>query len=200
VSSTSITDPMGRLKPAPTTLESKPAPTTLESKPAPTTLESKPSATPVERIQAALLACALALPGAVLILATAVMLLGLPFGVDPLWQVETLTLPEAAALRDNGEVVRLIDLGEDPNRAGPVRQNFLRDAAQVVTPLEAAVGARRADMVELLLQNGAVMDAAMWTRLMCFAEVVDAGDVRDVLEPRRPANASDRCADVPTPW
>jgi ankyrin repeat protein len=147
-----------------------------------------------------MLASALGLPGAVLILATTAMLLGLPFGVDPLWQVETLTLPEAAALRDNGEVVRLIDLGEDPNSAGPVRQNFLRNDAQVVTPLEAAVGARRGDMVELLLQNGAVIDAAMWTRLICFAEVVDAGDVRDVLERRRPANASDQCADVRTPW
>ena len=154
----------------------------------------------MERIQAALPACALALPGALLIIATAAMLLGLPFGVDPLWQVEPLTLPEAAALHDNGEVVRLIDLGEDPNRAGPVRPNLLRNDAQVVTPLEAAVGAERADIVELLLEHGAVMDAAMWTRLMCFAEVVDAGDVRDVLEPRRPARASDECADVPTPW
>jgi len=145
-------------------------------------------------------ACALALPGALLIIATAAMLLGLPFGVDPLWQVEPLTLPEAAALHDNGEVVRLIDLGEDPNRAGPVRPNLLRNDAQVVTPLEAAVGARRADMVGLLLENGAVMDAALWTRLMCFAEVVDAGDVRDVLESRRPAGASDDCAFVETPW
>jgi len=128
------------------------------------------------------------------------MLLGLPFGVDPLWQVEPLTLAEAAALRDNGEVVRLIDLGEDPNRPGAVRPNFLRNEGLVLAPLEAAVGARRADMVELLLENGAVMDAAMWTRLVCFAEVVDAGDVRKVLDPRRPAQASDHCVDVPTPW
>jgi hypothetical protein len=145
-------------------------------------------------------ASALCLPGAFLVVATAAMLVGLPFGADPLWQVEPLTLPEAAALRDNGEVVRLIDLGEDPNNAGPVRPNFLRNDAQVVTPLEAAVGARRADMVELLFENGAVMDAAMWTRLVCFAEVVDAGDVRMVLEPRRPADASDHCVDVQTPW
>ena len=149
---------------------------------------------------AGLFAAVLCLPGAVLIVATAAMLLGLPFGADPLWRVEPLTLPEAAALRDNGEVVRLIDLGEDPNKAGPVRPNFLRNDAQVVTPLEAAVGARRADMVELLLENGAVMDAAMWTRLMCFAQVVDAGDVRALIEPRRPAQASETCDGVQTPW
>lgn len=173
---------MGRLKPAPTTVELKSAPAT------------------VERIQAALPALAICLPGSLLIVATAAMLIGLPFGVDPLWRVEPLTLSEAAALHDSGEVVRLITLGEDPNTAGPVRPNFLRNDAQVVTPLEAAVGAGRADMVELLLENGAVMDAAMWTRLMCFAVVVDAGDVRDVLEPRRPAAASEHCANVSTPW
>ena len=143
---------------------------------------------------------ALCLPGALLIVATAAMLLGLPFGADPLWQVEPLTLPEAAALHDSGEVVRLIDLGEDPNAAGPVRPDLLRNDAQVVTPLEAAVGARRADIVELLLENGAVMDAEMWTRLMCFAAVVDAGEVRDLLQPRRPAGASDACDAVQTPW
>ncbi len=160
----------------------------------------KPAPTTVERIQAALPALAICLPGSLLIAATAAMLIGLPFGVDPLWRVEPLTLPEAAALRDNGEVVRLIDLGEDPNAAGPVRPNFLRNDALVVTPLEAAVGARRADMVEVLLEQGAVMDAAMWTRLMCFAQVVDAGDVRALIEPRRPAQASETCDGVQTPW
>lgn len=148
----------------------------------------------------ALPATALCLPGALLIVATAAMLAGLPFGADPLWYVEPLTLPEAAALRDNGEVVRLIDLGEDPNRPGPVRPNVLRNDAQVLTPLEAAVGARRADMVDLLLENGAVMNAAMWTRLTCFAEVVDAGDVKDMLDGRRPVGASDACKEVQTPW
>ena len=52
---------------------------------------------------------AVAVPGVLLIAATALMLMGLPFGIDPLWRVEPLTLAEAAALRDNGEVVRLIE-------------------------------------------------------------------------------------------
>lgn len=145
-------------------------------------------------------AAALCVPGALLILATAVMLVGLPLGADPLWYVEPLTLSEAAALRDYGEVVRLIEGGEDPNRAGPVRPDVLRNDAQELTPLEAAVGARRADMVELLLENGAEMDAATWTRLTCFTAVVDADEVRVVLEPHRPAGASDACDGVRTPW
>ena len=100
---------------------------------------------------------ALALPGGLLIVATALMLLGVPFGIDPLWYVEPLTLSEAVSLRDNGEVVRLIQAGDDPNRRGTVRAELLRNDAQVVTPLEAAVGIDRPDMIETLLENGATL-------------------------------------------
>ena len=78
--------------------------------------------------------------------------------------------------------------------------DVLRNDAQVVTPLEAAVGAQRADMVELLLENGAVMNAATWTRLTCFTAVVGANDAREVLEAHRPAGASAACEGVQTPW
>ena len=129
------------------------------------------------------------LPGLLLILATAVMLVGLPFGLDPLWRVEPLTLAEAAALRDNGEVVRLIDAGEDPNKAGTVRAELLRNDPLVVTPLEAAVGSDRADMIEVLLDNGAVLDAMTWTLdVLCNGHRGD--DVRALLEQRRPDGAS----------
>jgi hypothetical protein len=146
------------------------------------------------------LAAALALPGTLLIVATAVMLLGLPFGIDPLWRVEPLTLAEAAALRDNGEVVRLIQAGEDPNAPGTVRAELLRNDAQVVTPLEAAVGIDRPDMVETLLENGAVLDAMTWTRLMCFAISIEADEAIEFLDQRRPTGASTACDHVRTPW
>ncbi len=152
------------------------------------------------RRQATLLASALCLPGALLIAATAAMFAALPFGFDPMWYVEPVTLPEAAALRDNGEVMRLIGLGADPNEAGTVRAGFAHREAQVLTPLEAAVAIRRADMVEVLLENGAVMDVATWTRLICFADVVEAGDVRALLEQRRPQDASASCEGARTPW
>ena len=152
------------------------------------------------RRHATLVAVTLWVPGALLIAATTAMFVVLPFGIDPMWYVEPVTLPEAAALRDNGEVMRLIGLGADPNKAGPVRPNFAHNDAQVLTPLEAAVGIRRADMVELLLENGANMDAATWTRLICFADVVKAGDVRALLEERRPQGASAECQGVRTPW
>ena len=143
---------------------------------------------------------ALALPGTLLIVATAVMLLGLPLGLDPLWRVEPLTLAEAASLRDNGEVVRLIHAGEDPNKAGTVRAELLRNDAQVVTPLEAAVGIDRPDMIEVLLDNGAVLDATTWTHLMCFATAIEADEAIDFLEQRRPGDAATACDHVRTPW
>lgn len=147
-----------------------------------------------------LLAVALCLPGALLIVATAAMLVALPFGVDPLWRVEPLTLPEAAALRDNGEAVRLIWLGADPNAAGPVREGIVHRDVQLLTPLEAAAAARRADMIELLLEQRAVMDGAVWNRLMCIATDVNSDEVREFLERRRPTDASGTCEGVKTPW
>ena len=147
-----------------------------------------------------LLACALGLPGVLLIVATAAMLVGLPFGADPLWAVEPITLSEAAALRDNGEVVRLIELGADVNGTSAVRPNILTEHSLVVTPIEAAVAAERADMVELLLEQGARMDAALWTRLMCFSASVEADDVRALLEPRRPEGSVEDCDHVQARW
>jgi len=146
------------------------------------------------------LACALGVPGVLVIAATAAMLVGLPFDVDPLWEVESMTLSEAAALKDNGEVARLIGLGEDVNGASLVRPDILSQHSVVLTPLEAAVAAERADMVALLLERGARADASMWTRLMCFSAKVEADDVRALLAPLRPEAAVEDCDHVQIPW
>ncbi len=143
----------------------------------------------------------IALPATLLIVATAVMLVGLPFGLDPLWRVEPLTLAEAAALRDNGEVVRLIRSGEDPNRPTLVRAEVLGDHEVTVTPLEAAVGIDRADIIQVLLENGATLDAGTWPHLMCLAASVEADEAKDFLEQRRPDDAAAAdCDHVPRPW
>jgi hypothetical protein len=143
----------------------------------------------------------MAAPGTLLIGVTALMLVALPFGIDPLWAVEPLTLSEAAGARDNGEVIRLIEGGADPNEAAPIRARLVDDNAQTVTPLEAAVGTRRADMVELLLDHGARMDPATFVRLACFAHAVRADDVLRVLETRRPHGlVISSCDGIPVPW
>jgi hypothetical protein len=53
-------------------------------------------------------------------------------------------------------------------------------------------------MVELLLANGARMKAATWTRGSCCVDVVDAGDVRLLLEQSHPQDASAWCEGVST--
>jgi hypothetical protein len=151
-------------------------------------------------VQSRLLEAAICLPGTLLVVATAAMLMAVPFGIDPIWHVEPVSLPEASALRDNGEAMRLIGLGADPSEAGAVRKDLAHNEEFVLTPLEAAVSIERVDMVELLLENGARMDATTWMRLICFADLLNAGEVRVFLEQRRPQDASASCEGVSTPW
>jgi hypothetical protein len=116
----------------------------------------------------------------------------------PFWGGGTLTLSEAAALRDQGEVTRLTVSGTDPNAVYPLRPGVI--AAGALTPLEAAVGARRAEMVELLMLRGARADASGWRRLHCFALSTGAADVVEMLERYTPANATASCEGIRTPF
>jgi hypothetical protein len=109
----------------------------------------------------------------------------------PFWQGGSLTLSEAAALRDRGEAVRLIASGSDPNAVYALRRGVL--ASDSMTPLEAAVGARRAEMVDLLMLHGASVDAAGWRRLRCEAASSGADDVVGMLDRYKPAGADASC-------
>ena len=55
-------------------------------------------------------------------------------------------------------------------------------------------------MMEPLLKNGARVDAAIWTRVICFAGLVNASDVRVPLERWRLRDSSVSCEGVSTPW
>jgi hypothetical protein len=103
-------------------------------------------------------------------------------GAQPFWRVPELTLSEAVATRDAGEVTRLVERERiDPNRSWPIRHGLLDDVS-TATPLEAAVLARRADMAELLLRLGAVVpDGAPRDALICLAVRASAGDVVALL-------------------
>lgn len=114
------------------------------------------------------------------------------------WKGGPLTLSEAAALRDAGEVVRQIASGADPNAAYPLRPGVL--AASTLTPLEAAVGARRPEIVQLLVLHGAKVDAAEWRRLNCFAIGLGATDVVKALDGLAPQAADRSCGGVSTPF
>lgn len=95
------------------------------------------------------------LPAALLAIARVVFLILAVWDVHPFWWWRPLNLAEAAALRDRGEVARLLAEGRDPNATYLVRRGFIRDYAMRLTPIEAAEATRRDEVVQLLLDAGA---------------------------------------------
>ena len=112
-----------------------------------------------------------------------------------------LTLPEAAGLRDPLAIEGQIRGGADPNARARVRPDIIRSTPLDVTPLEAAVGIRRLDVVQLLVRHGARVDAETFPVLSCFAARERATEIVEYLETRRPAEAAAvDCAAVGLPW
>jgi hypothetical protein len=99
------------------------------------------------------------------------------------WPPDDVTLAEAAATRNLGEAARLIGLGHDPNRRERVRAGMLADGVELrLTPLEAAVWARRRDVVQLLFDSGALADGERLDVLRCLAAMHQDGEMRDFLQ------------------
>jgi hypothetical protein len=142
--------------------------------------------------------CAAAPALAAVGVSVAIVVMAVMSDAPPFWRGGSVTLSEAAALHDQGELVRLIASGHDPNAVHPLRANVL--AVRALTPLEAAVGARRSEMVELLLRHGAEVDPASWRRLHCFAIATGAVDVVQMLDRFRPAQSDTSCEGIATPF
>ena len=95
------------------------------------------------------------IPPAMLAVARVVFLVLAVWDVHPFWLTEPLNLAEAAALRDRGEVARLLAEGQDPNATYRVRRGMVRDYQVQMTPMAAAIAARRDEIVQILLDGGA---------------------------------------------
>jgi hypothetical protein len=139
----------------------------------------------------------LAAPGCFLAAVSAGVLILAAFDLHPLWPHRPINLAEAAGVRDEAEVVRLIQQGHDPNVRYVVRTGSIVDFPLRLTPLEAAVAADDAPMVDRLLANGAQMDSALWTYLRCIA---GGDEVPSTLDRYRPVGALLRCEGVTPPW
>ena len=115
-----------------------------------------------------------------------------------LWPSDEVTLSEAVATRNNAEAVRLIERGANPNQPSPVRDGLLTNGyAVTVKPIEAAVGAQRADSVRMLLANGVSVDQQELRVLRCLEEARHDSGVRELLAARS-TNAVD-CNGVRSP-
>lgn len=127
-----------------------------------------------------------ALPPVLLAAASAAMLLLALADRHPFWPRHELNASEAAALRDPATLILLIRRGEDPMAAYPVRAGDLEADDVTVTPLEAAVRARRPEVVEALLWEIGGVDAAAWMQAWCAARRSADREVQRALEAHRP--------------
>lgn len=88
-------------------------------------------------------------------------------GFRGLARPEAATVAEAAALGHAARTLQLIAEGQDPNEPTHLRAGFLDAREYDVRPLEAAILARHAELVRLLLRSdGAHFDTS---RAVCFA-------------------------------
>jgi len=124
----------------------------------------------------------IAAPYLVLALLSAWWTAGRPLSGRGLWPPDDVTLSEAVATRNNAEAVRLIESGANPNQPSRVRDGLLTNGyAVIVKPIEAAVGAQRADSVRTLLANGAAVDQEELKVLRCLEQARHDSGVRELL-------------------
>ena len=138
-------------------------------------------------------ALALGAPGCLLAAVSLIVPTLAAFAQNPVWPHEPYNLGEAAGVRDEAEVIRLIEQGHDPNASYVIRPSLMFSHPMRLTPLEVAVARDDPAILRQLLAKGATMDAALWTRLRCM-EV--SPSVSEVLDEYRPDAAPSGCDGV----
>ena len=121
-------------------------------------------------------------------------------GAHPTWHEEPVTMSEAAALQNSATVVRMMRDGDDPLVRLPVRAGLLAPTGVTVTPLEAAIAARRADVLDIVLWSMHTVDGQTWTHLRCVAAGFGNADVLRVLDQYKPAAVNSSCPEVVRLW
>jgi len=94
-------------------------------------------------------------------------------------------IAEAAAMGAASEVLRLLEVGEDPNRVWPVRRDIISSTITRVTGLEAAVWSHHREMVEILDRRRTIVDEQTRQHLVCLASDVGVPEIVDYLSPGR---------------
>ena len=115
------------------------------------------------------LAGRIVVPPIVAFLLVSVYVVSEALGYRGLARREADTAAEAAALGHAANTLRLIEEGQNPNQPQHVRANFLDAGEYELRPLEAAVLARHAELVRLLLRVGAASFDR--SRAVCLARL-----------------------------
>jgi hypothetical protein len=145
-------------------------------------------------------AFAVSLPAVMLGILTAGMMIRAIGGDHPLWRVEPVNLSEAAALRDQATVARMIGEGEDAYARREIRADLLFNDRAELTPVEAAIAAGRAEMVEIIMWAAPRPAPAVWVRLRCLSQLEGTEDIDEVLDRYQPESTALNCDGVTLPW
>ena len=123
-------------------------------------------------------------------------------GRNPDWPRQTVNMTEAAALRDQATVLRLIAAGEDPHARRELPADLVLNERADLTPFEAAIAAGRPEVAELLVWAGYRFDTAEWIHLRCLASGEGDEDIVGLLDAHRPEGAAavPDCTGVRKPW
>lgn len=105
------------------------------------------------------------------------------------WPPDDVNVSEAVATRNYAELVRLLENGADPTRPNLVRASLLTSQPAVAVPVEAAVMARNAGMLGLLMDKGAVVTPGMAEKLKCLNAEYPDQDVKAMLDQVAPVDA-----------
>ena len=143
---------------------------------------------------------AIAIPGGALALTSLVLLVAAAVHRGPLWSDRPINVSEAAATRDRATMIRLIDEGSDPTKAYPVPPGIVSARLQYLTPLEAAIAARRSEVVDLLLWRMEIRDDSVLTRAWCLARHTKADDVVRTVEHYRIDAGEPDWSQTSLPW
>jgi hypothetical protein len=111
----------------------------------------------------------------------------------------SMTLSEAAALRDRAELVLLIAGGADLEARSRVRGGIIREQEYMLTPLEAATVMRRDDVLRLLVAEGAALNDETFPVLYCLASVSGFDETATVLRELAPDRGTPSCDGVRSP-
>ncbi len=141
----------------------------------------------------AALALVAAPPLLLAVITVVLLVLGL-FERNPFWPRHTVTISEAAALRDRATVAALAESGTDLSLRYRVRPGLLdNDVDLSLTAPEAAIFANRAEILAVLFNAGLTQDEAAVRGWICLARAPGRDEALAYLTARFAALADTTC-------